>query len=84
MHYLGPLVPSEGRVTANQYKVVLSDCFYPMMKHFYPDGSSLFQHDNAPIHTARGITEWCDDYENDVDHMPWCSQSPDLNPAEQL
>jgi len=37
-HGLGPLVPLKGRVTANQYKVVLSHHLYPMMKHFYPDG----------------------------------------------
>ncbi len=33
-HGLGPLVPLEGRVTANQYKGVLSDHFYPTMKYF--------------------------------------------------
>ena len=69
-HGLGPLVPLEGRVTANQYKVVVSDQLYPMMKHFYPDGSGLFQDDNASIvHRARGVTEWFDEYENDVNHM---------------
>ena len=66
-HGLGPLVPLEERVTANQYKVVLNDHLYPMMKHFYPDGSGLFQDDNASIHGAQGVTEWFDEYEND--HM---------------
>ncbi len=51
-HGLGSLVPLEGRVTADQYKVVLSDHLYPVMKHFYPDGSGLFKDDNAPIHRA--------------------------------
>ncbi len=81
---LGPLVPLEGRVTANQYKVVLSDHLYPMMKYFYPDGSGLFQDDNAPIHRAGGVTEWFDENENDVNHMLWSVQSPDLNPVEHL
>ncbi len=44
-HGLGPLIPLEGRVTANQYEVVLSDHLYPVMKHFYPDASGLFQDD---------------------------------------
>ena len=81
---LGPLVPLEGRVTANQYKVVLSHHLYPMMRHFYPDESGLFQDDNAPIQRARGVTEWFDEYENDVNHTLRPSQSPDLNPVEHL
>ena len=45
-------------VTANQYEAVLNHHLYPLMKHFYPDGSDLFQNDNASIHMARGVTEW--------------------------
>jgi hypothetical protein len=30
-----------------------------------------------PIHRARVVTEWFDEHENDVNHMPWPSQSPD-------
>ena len=40
--------------------------------------------DNAPIHRAQVVTEWFDEHENDVKHMPWLSQSPDLNPFEHL
>ena len=45
-----PILPLEGKVTANEYYNCLTDQLYPMMKHFYPDGSGLFQDDNTPIH----------------------------------
>lgn len=49
-HGLGPIVPIEGSVTANQHKDVLSDHLYLIMKHFFSDRSGLFQGENAPIH----------------------------------
>jgi hypothetical protein len=30
------------------------------------------------------VTEWFDEDEKYVNHMPWLSQSPDLNPIEKL
>ncbi len=79
---MGLFVPFGGRVDANQQKNVLSDHVYPVMKHFYPDGSGLFQDNNAPVHRARGVTTWFDEHENDVNQMLRPSQSTDLNPIE--
>lgn len=44
------LVYLERDITANKYKILLTDDFYPTMKHFYAVGSGLFQGDSAPIH----------------------------------
>lgn len=36
----------------------------------YPDSSGPFQDDNAPIHSARGVTDGYE-YKDDVNHMLW-------------
>lgn len=36
------------------WKVLLSDYLYPVMKHFYPEGSGLFQDDSTPIPLNEG------------------------------
>lgn len=37
------------------------------------DGSGVLQDGSAPIHTAQGLTEWFEEYGNDVNHMLWLS-----------
>ena len=29
-----------------------------MVQILYPEGGAVYQHDNAPVHTARLVTEW--------------------------
>lgn len=41
---LGPLVPLVGRVITKQYKFLLTDYLYSVMKYFYPDGSGQTGH----------------------------------------
>lgn len=47
------------------------------MKHFYLNGSALFQDNVAPIHWPKGLTEWSNEAENDVNHILRPSQSQD-------
>lgn len=36
------------------------------------------------LYRARGVIEWFGKYEDDVNHMLWPLQPPDLNSAEHL
>lgn len=58
--------PPDRSITANQYKLPLTDCCYPLMKH--PNGRGLFEDDSAPGHRAWGLTERCDEHKNDAAH----------------
>ena len=42
------------------------------------------QDENALIHRAWVVTDFVDEHENNVNHMPRSSQSPDLNTIEHL
>lgn len=77
-------VPSEGRVTTNQYKVVVSDHLYPVIERLCSNGSGLFWNDNASIQRAGGVTDCFNEYENDVTLILRPSQSPGLKPIEHL
>ena len=80
-HGVGSLVRLEGRVNANDYQEVLE-------QYMLNDANSLigedfvFQHDNAPIHTARSTRQWLRD--NSVTVLDCPPNSPDANPIENL
>lgn len=45
---LASLVHLDGKLTANQYELILTDHLNPVMKHIYPDGCGHFQDDSSP------------------------------------
>ena len=83
-HGLDRLVPLEGRVDAAHFVTIPSDHLHPMMQKVFLAGRGVFQDGNASVHRARVVTGWFKVHEDRVIHIPWPSQSPDLNPIERL
>ena len=83
---MGPLVRIDGNMDAKDYIELLEEHYLPWARTLiaeddgYP--SLIFQQDNASVHTAKRTRQWMKD--NNVDVMPWPSQSPDINPIENL
>ena len=50
----------------------------------FPEGNTIFQDDNGPIHTARIVKEWHEEHSDEAEHLVWPPQSSDLNIIEHL
>ena len=49
---------------------------------FGNEPEQMFQHDNAPCHKAKSVTEWFE--QNNIKILQWPARSPDLNPIESV
>lgn len=69
------------RMTAVSYKAILQLAF-PQLQRIFGPLRWTFQHDNAPIHTARVVKSFIQ--EQDVELLAWPPYSPDLNIIENV
>ncbi len=64
------------------YHKILANNLLPSVRALKMGHGWVFQHDNDPKHTARATKEWLRKKLFKV--LEWSSQSPDLNPIENL
>ena len=77
-----PMISLHGRINKREYLEILSNQVHPMVQVMFHEGNTIFQDDNAPIHRARIVKEWHEEYCDEVEHLVWPLQSPDLNIIE--
>jgi len=79
---VGNLYKVKGIMDQHQYHSILVRHAIPSGNRIFSNGRWVFMHDNDPKHTSRATRAYMDWL--GLDPEEWPSQSPDLNPIENL
>ena len=78
---VGDITIVEGHMNAQMYIIILSSNMIPSARRLF-EVTYIFQQDNDPKHTARVVKKYPE--RKGIKVLDWSSQSPDLNPIENL
>jgi len=81
-HGVGLIHRIRGIMVKEIYEEILDNVACPSIDILFPLQDFIFQQDNDPKHTSYLIQDWFEDH--GIEPMWWPSQSPDLNPIENL
>ena len=77
----GPLVRLHGKIKAAIYKQIMKKNVVASLKTAI-NQLAVFMQDNAPCHTAKSVKWFLS--EEDVTAMKWPTQTPNINPIENV
>ena len=64
------MVSLHDRIRNQDYLKILFNEIHPMVAVLFPEGNAIPQDDNAPINTAKIVSEWHEEHSSEVEHLP--------------